>query len=320
MMRRLTLNAVLLGAAIIVLSLAGLHQVAGLVGLAGMLLIVLFVATGLSRPGATGARPLGRRAHRINFLGRYGDPVTGLGSAIIVGFAVLEIVHVWGKPSWLALVAVALDLLAGSRVSRPVEWAEQAVGVAAAAVVLFAVWRSAGAIDAMFVAAVLIVVVVLMAVWFGPLPGIRLPVTLFGGGREVRLLAAFGLIELARTLAYPLGADGGRDLWADVAHPWITRTGALVLFGGITVAAAYGPRFVTGLVGLALLLAAVALVGFGQQGGIAAGLTLPAARLEWWDDTSHASLPIPDGRDLVAAQPRQVAQFVIDRASLFAIG
>lgn len=253
----------LFAVAVIGLSILGLTELVALLAPPVFLVVLFLGVMPLARPGKLLPFADRRKARRPNYLGHYRNPFGTFGDAVLMVFAVSEISAFLHRPFGPLEAAVTFGLAFGALllVGRlDDDLGELLTNVIAAPAVAALIWRvvslppgEALASKVVFGVAVVIVSVVLIGVWNLP----RLPVLMFRGrnGEGPRPLAALALLELAATAAVPLHADVGDatlDIWANPPLGAATWVGAGILFVILAVATAYGPRFVTSLIGIAL--------------------------------------------------------------------
>lgn len=250
----------LLVGGVIVLSLAGQAGLAGLFAMVGLLVVVLFLAVGGSRPGSSGAdgrRP--RRARSISFLARYRpvDELEGLPGIVIAALAAWSTLELFEEASVLSVLTVGLLLPVICYVVWP-NAAASVLGVLGAIAATATVFTRIGCGEPVsdqgrtVYALVIVVSVVIFIVIRSRLLPLPRPL-----GRSSSLGAAalivFGLLETAAFVVNPNGLDVFFD-----APGWAAPV-ALGLIVAIAVYASYAPTFVLALLALATALAQLAL-------------------------------------------------------------
>jgi len=235
-------------AAIMVLSLLGQAELAGLIGAVGLLIAVMLYAVSAGRPKfGSGSGSQVRRAHGLSFLGRYrpDDEVERLAGVVVAALA-----------AWATLELVG---------PQPAESLAVAVVVPALA---FIVWTRATAVVLGFLGAVATTIAVMAGSscdsgvsMVGR--GVYLALLVVAGGTfltarrrprwrnesgppklgfGVAALIGFGVLELAAFIVSPIRGD----VFAE-APGWVAPV-ALVLVAVIAVYAAYAPVLVLHLV------------------------------------------------------------------------
>lgn len=257
----------LLGGGVIVLSLVGQAGLAGLLAMAGLLVGVLFLAVGGSRPdsGSEGRRP--RRARSLNFLARYRpvDELEGLPGVVIAALAAWSAVEVFDQASALSVLTAGLIVPVVCYLIWP-GVAAAVIGVLGAIAATASVFTRVGCGEpvseqgrTIYALLVVMSVIIFFVVRSRLLP---LPRPM---GRSISLggaaLIVFGVLETAAFVVNPNGLDVFFD-----APGWATPV-ALVLIVVIATYASYAPTFVLALLALATALAQLGLAA-GEAGAL----------------------------------------------------
>lgn len=250
----------LLVGGVIVLSLAGQAGLAGLLATVGLLVAILFLAVGGSRPGSSGSdgRPQ-RKARSISFLARYRpvDELEGLPGIVIAALAAWSTLELFERASVLSVLTLGLLVPVVGYVIWP-NAAASVLGVLGAIAATATVFTQVGCGDpvsdqgrTVYALVVVVSVVIFLVVRSRLLP---LPRPLSGsisfGGAA---LIVFGLLETAAFVVNPNGLD------VFVEAPGWAAPVALGLIVVIAVFASYAPTVVLALLALATALAQLAL-------------------------------------------------------------
>lgn len=265
-MSRLGRPVAILFACVVLFSIAGLNELLALVAPVIFFIgiyFVIFLPFSRGKGGGGGTR----QAHKLNTFGEFDDPIGIVGHAVVMVFAVKEVAEATARPYDIVGGAIVFAAAIGVRLASKTLSGllfQVMSGIAAAALLvrIAALGPEEAAVSkVLFWIAAAITAAVLVGSW-----GFSwTPATVFQPGLSLRLIAAFALLELAAVLAFPAGFEVGGlpvDAWADPATSWLHWTVAIFLFGVVALFAAYGPEFVSGLLGIALAFAALSIEGY----------------------------------------------------------
>ncbi len=244
---------------VIVLSLAGQAGLAGLIATVGILVAILFLVVGGSRPGSGSDSKRPRKARTMRFLARYRpvdelEGVPGVAIAAMAAWSMLELVE---NASVGSVLTVGLIVPVVFYVVWP-NGAASVLGVLGAIAATATVFAGAGCGEPVSEQGrtVYALVVAVAAVVYFVIRSRLLPIPRPLSGRISiggALLIVFGLLETAAFVVNPTGLDVFFD-----APAWAAPT-ALLLILVIAVFASYAPMFVLALLALATALAQLAL-------------------------------------------------------------
>lgn len=262
-------------AIVMVTSIAGQPQLGGLLAACGLLLAILFFLVEGSRPGVRTNRP--RRARRPSQLGRSRPPDTprSLAGITVAVAAAWEVIEHFGVPApgTLATMLFVFAVLyaVGARVMAP--WVGIAGTVASVLALVSAdecgVTPSRQAYVVIGVAAVVAMITFGVA-RLGALPlGSPLPRRRDAG---TWALVLFGAVEVAVFALMP----NGIEIWDGA--PVLAEGGAVLLFAGIALFAAFGVELILGLLAVAVVFGetvlALAEEGVGPDSAVSCGRPL----------------------------------------------
>jgi hypothetical protein len=242
-------------AAVIVLSLFGLNQLAGLGALFAGLVAILLLMVRAARAGSPG-HP--RLAHHLSWFGRYrtendAETLAGIVVAAVALWTVLDLFELTGTASVviIAWIAVAFVYVVAANV------AATAVGVCGSIATVAELFVRSACRDTtsargvlVFVAVVATSAIVFAVVRLGSLPVAPLARRITGGAWA---LITFGLLDIASFVVKP----DGLDIWTGA--PGWAPAAVLALVIVVALFAGLAPAFVLRLTGVAVTIATLFL-------------------------------------------------------------